>query len=102
MKKGCKGMNTVQIEQDIREFVAARFLFGRQDELGDDLSLLGNVIDSTGALELLVFLQEHFGISLGDEDMAPENFDSVQSIAAYVERKLKARANYAQARHSSE
>jgi acyl carrier protein len=54
---------------------------------------LGTVIDSTGALELVTFLQEHFAIEVGDEDMVPENLDSVKSVVAYVAKKLAEKTN---------
>ena len=84
-------MNRVEIERDIRKFLVDNFLFGRADKLRDDQSLFGTVIDSTGALELVIFLQEHFGISVGDEDVVPENLDSVKSVVAYVAKKLVAK-----------
>jgi acyl carrier protein len=81
-------MNQADIERDIRKFLIDNFLFGRAEKLRDDQSLLGTVIDSTGALELVTFLQEHFAIVVADEDMVPENLDSVRSVVAYVGKKL--------------
>lgn len=86
-------MNQSDIERDIRKFLVDNFLFGRAEKLRDDQSLLGTVIDSTGALELVTFLQEHFAITVGDEDVVPENLDSVKSVVAYVAKKLHAKAN---------
>jgi acyl carrier protein len=85
-------MNQTDIERDIRKFLVDNFLFGRAEKLRDDQSLLGTVIDSTGALELVTFLQEHFAITVDDEDMVPENLDSVRSVGAYVAKKLEAKA----------
>jgi acyl carrier protein len=84
-------MNKPEIERQIREFLVKNFLFGRSDALRDDTSLLGNVIDSTGALELMAFLQERFSITMDDEDMVPENLDSVARVVDYVERKLSSK-----------
>jgi len=81
-------MNKTEIERQIREFLVKNFLFGRSDALRDDTSLLGNVIDSTGALELMAFLQDNFSITMDDEDMVPENLESIDRVVAYVERKL--------------
>jgi acyl carrier protein len=86
-------MNQTDIERDIRKFLVDNFLFGRAEKLRDDQSLLGTVIDSTGALELVTFLQEHFAIVVGDEDMVPENLDSVKSVVAYVAKKLAETTN---------
>jgi acyl carrier protein len=84
-------MNTVDIEREIKAFIVDNFLFGRTDQLSDDESLLGKVIDSTGALELVGFLQERFSISVDDEDVVPENLDSVKNVVAYVEKKIKSK-----------
>jgi acyl carrier protein len=86
-------MNQADIERDIRKFLVDNFLFGRVEKLREDQSLLGTVIDSTGALELVTFLQEHFAIVVGDEDMLPENLDSVKSVVAYVANKLANKTN---------
>lgn len=80
-------MQTTDIEREIRSFLVTTFLFGRDGQLRDSDSLLGNVIDSTGALELVAFLQERFGIKVDDEDVIPDNFDSVKSVVSYVVKK---------------
>ena len=85
-------MHTTDIEREIRSFLVDNFLFGRSDALRDDESLLGGVIDSTGTLELVVFLQDRFALTVEDEDVVPENFDSVKHVAAYVAKKLHAKA----------
>lgn len=73
----------------IREFVIENFLFGEEDRLADDTSFLGsNIIDSTGMLELASFLEERYGISIADEDLIPENLDSLNNIGRYLDRKL--------------
>jgi acyl carrier protein len=81
-------MNATDIDRDIRSFLIDNFLFGRAEELRDGEPLQGNVIDSTGALELVAFLQGHFAIIVEDEEMIPENLESVNSVVAYVARKL--------------
>jgi acyl carrier protein len=81
-------MHTTDIEHEIRSFLVNNFLFGRSDALRDDQSLLGGVIDSTGTLELVVFLQDRFAVTVEDEDVVPENFDSIKHVAAYVTKKL--------------
>ena len=85
-------VNLPEIEREIRRFLADTFLFGRTEDLRDNVSLMGNVIDSTGAIELVAFLQDHFAITVEDTDVIPENFDSVKNIVAYVERKLQTQA----------
>ena len=81
-------MRTMDIEREIRSFLVDNFLFGRTEEWRDHVSLLGNVIDSTGAIELVTFLQDRFAITVEDTEVVPENFDTLENVVAYVERKL--------------
>lgn len=85
-------MHTIDIESEIRSFLVTNFLFGRAEALRDDASLLGGVIDSTGAIELVIFLQDRFAITVEDDEVVPENFDSVKSVVAYVAEKLHDKA----------
>ena len=81
------------LKESIRRFIETSFLFreGRQG-LADDESLLGaGLIDSTGILELVSYLEAEFGLIVQDEEIVPENLDSVRQIAAYVDYK-RARA----------
>lgn len=72
----------------IREFIVETFLFGSADGLQDDTSFLDEgIVDSTGVLELVTFLEENFEIEVGDEELIPENLDSINNIANYLERK---------------
>ena len=81
-------MLTAQIEDEIRNFLANTYLSGRAERLKRDDSLLGNIIDSAGAIELVVFVEQHFGVSVEDQDVVPENFDSIRNLATYVQKKL--------------
>jgi acyl carrier protein len=81
---------TVDIEQEIRNFLVKQFLDGHAEKLRDDGSLLGDVIDSVGVLELVTYLQERFAINVEDEEVVPGNLDSVHNLVAYVARKLGA------------
>ena len=80
------------IKQQIREFIETSFLFREgRDALGDNQSLLGEgLIDSTGILELVSYLESEFGIVVEDQDIVPENLDSVSQIVAYVAKKQPA------------
>lgn len=51
-----------------------------------------DIVDSTGVMELVQFIEEQHGISVEDEDMLPENLDSIENVARFVHRKLDARA----------
>lgn len=76
----------------VRAFIEENFLFRESlSEFADDASLLENgVMDSTGVLELVAFLEDGFAIQMSDAEIVPENLDSVAAIAAYLERKLAA------------
>lgn len=79
----------VSVKSEIRAFLVEYFLYGQNDEtLGDDVSLLEKgIIDSTGVLELVSFVEEKYGVVVGDDDIIPENFDSINSLVGYVESK---------------
>ena len=81
------------IAQAVRGFIAENFLFRDEaDAIANDASLLdAGIIDSTGVLELVSFLETTFGIEVADEDMLPENLDSIRAITGYVTRKLSDR-----------
>jgi len=81
---------TTDTRQRIRDFLAQNFLL-RTDGFpyGDDASLLDEgVVDSTAVLELTLYLEETFGISIPDEEIVPDNLDSVDRIVAYIESKV--------------
>jgi acyl carrier protein len=81
--------NTTTVTDDIRQFVTDNFLFGKGEGLRDGESLLDlGVIDSTGVLELIQFIEERYGITVEDEEAIPQNLDGVNSLANYVCRKL--------------
>ncbi len=73
----------------IRAFVLDTLLFGDDGKtLSDDDSFIEKgIIDSTGILELIAFLEERFEIPIDDQDVVPENMDSVNRIASFVARK---------------
>ena len=73
---------------EVRTFVITNFLFGEPGSLQDDTSFLNSgIIDSTGVLELVMFLEENYRISVQPEEMLPDNFDSVNRVAAFITRK---------------
>lgn len=77
--------------QEIRSFVIDNFLFGEAEGLTDDASFLDRgIIDSTGVLELVTHLEEVYEIEVLDTELVPANLDSVDAVAAYVDRKLGA------------
>ena len=73
---------------DIRKFVVENFLFGDADSLQDDTSFMGGgIIDSTGILELIAFLEKTYGVRVLPEEMIPANLDSVNKVAGYLNGK---------------
>jgi acyl carrier protein len=80
-----------EIESKVRKFIEDNFLF-RDDRaaLADTESLLdAGLIDSTGILELVAFLETEFGFTMADAEIVPANLDSIRTIVVYVEGKLK-------------
>lgn len=72
----------------LRHFIRENFLFGRADDLSDrDSFLEKGIIDSTGILELIAFVEQQYGVRVEDEELVPQNLDSIDSLAAYIERK---------------
>lgn len=82
-------MTTESILACTRGYVAENFLYMRKDfELSDDDSLLDRgIIDSMGVIELVSFLEQEFGIQVGDTDITEENLGSLTAIARYVGSK---------------
>ncbi len=80
-----------RITSEIHTFILENFLFGdetRKLEYSDSFLDKG-IVDSTGILELVAFVEEQFEIEVADEDLLPENFDSIDHLGAYVKRKLE-------------
>ena len=72
-------------KQKIKEFIIENFLFGEESDLDDNTSFLEEgIIDSTGVLELIEFLEEEFEIEIDDEDMIPENLDSLNNLEKFL------------------
>ena len=79
-----------EITSIVRAFIREAFLFGQDDEaLTEAASFLGvGIIDSTGILELVTFIEETYAIQVADDEMLPENLDSLDNVSAFVLRKL--------------
>ena len=79
-----------EIKLKTRNFVVENFLFGNANGLADDTSFLeAGILDSTGVLEVVAFLEQQFGVRVDDDELTPENLDSISSIGAFVSRKLQ-------------
>jgi acyl carrier protein len=79
----------MQLKQDIKTYLIENFYYGQDDNtLTDDISFLENgIIDSTGVLELVSFIQEKYGITVSDEEILPDNFDSINKLAGFIMHK---------------
>jgi acyl carrier protein len=78
------------IAEEVRGFVISNFLFGQPGAgVQDDQSFLETgIIDSTGVLELVAFLEQRYGIAVADRDLLPENLDSINNVSRFVTGKL--------------
>lgn len=77
------------LQQELRAFLAETFVLGPEDELHEDTSLLGaGILDSTGVLEVVAYLETRYGIEIADEDIVPENMDSIQGLSRFVSSRL--------------
>ena len=82
---------SIEIQNKVRQFIASNFYLSDPFALADSDSLLDTgVVDSTGVLEVINFLEEEFGISVADDEVLPQNLDSVERLTAYTYRKLSA------------
>ena len=82
---------TTNIKQQVRQFVLDNFMMAAAAEIPDDASFMDrHIIDSTGFLELISFVEETFGIQVTDDEMVPENLDSLNNIERYVQSKRTA------------
>jgi acyl carrier protein len=88
MAEAIRSMQTVDIERDVRTYIVEHFLSGNAGKLRADGSLLGDVIDSMGVLDLVAYLQDHFHFTVEDDEVVPGNLDTINNLVAYINRKL--------------
>jgi acyl carrier protein len=83
------------ISEKVEQFISAQFIFDQERKITRDDSLLETgTIDSTGILEMVLFLEEAFSIKIDDEDLIPDNLDSINRIANFVDGKLAAQESH--------
>ena len=76
------------IAATIKNFIVTNFYVPNPDKLRDEQSLLDSgIVDSTGVFELIAFIESTYGFKITDEEMVPENFDSIAHITAYVSKR---------------
>ena len=82
------------LKGQIRSFIVDNFLFGDDDGLNDQISFLDSgIVDSMGILEIVNFINEEFQVTVADEDLLPENLDSIDNITNYLSTRQQAVAN---------
>lgn len=80
----------MEIKEKVKGFILENIAIGHNGDLSGEISLLENgIIDSTSILELITFLEDEFGISIEDEEIIPENLDSLNNIEKFVQSKIQ-------------
>ena len=80
----------MSVEKEIRKFIEENFILEGNDNLAAEDSLLEKgIIDSTGVLELVAFIEENYSFKIADEELIPENLDSIKNITRFVEERLE-------------
>ena len=79
------------LNDELRRFVIDNFMFGKPYEgfADDDSFIERGIIDSTAVMELVAFLEARYGIKLQDQDLIPDNLDSINSLARFVENRIQ-------------
>ena len=76
------------MKQELRRFIVENYLFGQDDGFREDESFLERgILDSTGIMELVTFIEKHYGVSVEDSELLPENLDSLANLARFLEGK---------------
>lgn len=84
----------MEIRDQIRQFITTNFYLPPEQKLADSDSLLDSgLVDSTGVLEIVLFIEEKLGVTVGDQEILPENLDSIDRITAFVEQRKTAKAS---------
>lgn len=84
---------TEDVKAVVRQFLIDNFVMGGDLTIADDTSFMkSRILDSTGFIELITFIEDTYQIKVDDREMLPENFDSLQNVERYVDRKTRAQA----------
>lgn len=79
----------MQIENEIRKFISENFILDETENFEDEESLLEKgIIDSTGVLELVAFIEETYPFKIRDEELVPENLDSIKNISTFIRNRM--------------
>ena len=81
-------MTEMDIKSKLREFLKNNFLLGNDSGLNDDDSFMSKgIVDSTGILEVVSFVEQNFGFRVEDEELIPDNLDSINNLVKYITKK---------------
>ena len=84
------------VQNKIRTFIIDNYLFGDDEGLENNTSFLDEgIVDSTGILELIEFISDEFSIHVEDDELVPENLDSIDNVTAFIGRKTGGAASEA-------
>lgn len=78
-------MNNIQ--EQIKNFILSEFVFDRNEIDSDEDLLSQGILDSSGVLQIVFFMEKEYGISVGDEEIVPDNFQSVNALTQFIQRK---------------
>lgn len=82
-------LTLLENKKKIREFIKNNFLLGNDSQLHDTDSFMEKgIVDSTGIMELVSFVEQNFNFKIADEELLPENLDSLNNLAAFISKKL--------------
>jgi acyl carrier protein len=83
------------VEDEIRDFIVDNFLFGEEDSRlsGDDSFMEQGIVDSTGVLELVAFIENTYGIKINNAELVPDNLDSINKLVQFINGKTREKAS---------
>ncbi len=82
----------MDVQQIVKDYIVDRILFGDGEKLQVSGSLQENrILDSLGFLDIITFMEQRFGIEIADDEVIPENFDTLRKMSEFVERKMNGR-----------
>jgi acyl carrier protein len=85
---GIPGVEGMDVPETVKAYIVENFLFGDDSRIGPDTDFLENgILDSTGVLELVGFLEEKFGVRVEDDELVPGNMNSLEKISLYISKK---------------
>ena len=74
----------MDVKEDIRKFIAEEIMFEPGASIADGQPLLGDILDSLGLMQVVEFIEDHYEVSVPDEDVVPENFENLPALERYV------------------